>query len=298
MTSAVAPPLAGLLDNINGIPLHPLLVHFAIAFAMAGALGGLAFVLVPKWRRWLTWPLIVVGAGNIFLGATTGGSGESLEKRVAESPLVENHTKLGGQMETIMIVYGALLIITMAVVLYRGRGTSGPKPIPTTADRIGGIPGETHRAFPGQPQIAAVLTVLVFFGAILSGLWIYRTGDAGAKAAWAGTPTTPIPESAPPTAAATTPATTSTATATTPAKKTKKSPLVVGAAAFTAQGCANCHTLSQANATGQGGPNLNTSDENAATMRATITTGRGRMPEFSTKLTAAQIAAIVAYIKK
>ena len=186
------PTVLGLLDNVNGVPSHPLFVHFAVAVAVAGCIGGLAYALVPAWRRWLSAPLIAVGALSIFFGWITPSTGENLESRVPESALLHKHTDLGGQMGTIMIVFGLLLIVTMLVARYGGRPAAGEVVEQTTVDRIGAFKGEAHRAFGGQPQIAAVLTVLVFVLSIVSGIWIYRTGDAGAKAVWHGTPTTPI----------------------------------------------------------------------------------------------------------
>lgn len=190
MSLAFTTPLGGLLDNVNGIPSHPLIVHFAIAFAVAGSLGGLGYALVPKWRRWLNVPLIFVGLGSIVLGLITPPSGDSLAKRVPYNALVQHHEDLGGQMGTIMIVYGVVLVVAMLVARYAG---SAPEGEVTTIDRVGGFPGTAHRAFPGQQQLAAFLTFVVLVLAIVSVIWIYRTGDAGAKAAWHGTPTTPEP---------------------------------------------------------------------------------------------------------
>lgn len=203
-----APPTADLLDSFNGLPTHPLLVHFTIVVASVAAVGGVAYVLVPRFRRWLSMPLLVLGLANIALGLVTPSTGENLEERVGESALLSKHTDLGDQMGTILIAYGALLIVTMLVVRFRSRpaprepaspaagdhadhdtaATAAAPAGPTVVDRIGGTPGHVLRALPGQPQIAAALTVLVLIGAIASGVMIYRTGDSGAKSVWDGTP--------------------------------------------------------------------------------------------------------------
>jgi hypothetical protein len=128
------------------------------------------------------------------LGLITPASGDQLERRVDVSVLLEKHTQLGGQMGTIMIVYGVVLILAMAVVRYRGSGPTdlAPDGGPTTLDRVAGFPGERLTAFSAQPAIAAALTALVLVGAVVSGIWIYRTGDAGARAVWHGTPATAL----------------------------------------------------------------------------------------------------------
>jgi hypothetical protein len=188
MTTA-GPPLADLLDSVRGLPTHALLVHFTVVVATVGTIAGLGFALIPPFRRWLSGPLVATGTASVVLGLITPPSGERLEARTPPSALLEEHTRLGGQMGTIMIAYGILLILAVAAVRYRRRsavpesGTGRP----TTLDRIGGLPGEAPRAFPGQPQIAALLTVLVLAGAVVSGIWIFRTGEAGARSVWHGT---------------------------------------------------------------------------------------------------------------
>lgn len=182
-------PLADLLNDVNGLPTHALLVHFTVVVATAGTLGGVAYALIPPFRRWLSWPLLAVGVLSVVLGIITPSSGEQLEARTEPSALLEKHTQLGDQMGTIMIAYGVLLIITMLVVRYRRRDGEDVTPTaPTRLDRVGGLPREASRAFPGQPQIAAGLTVLVLAGAVVSGIWIYRTGEAGARSVWHDTP--------------------------------------------------------------------------------------------------------------
>ncbi len=205
-------PSADLLESFNGLPTHPLVVHFTIVLASLAAIGGVAYALVPRFRHWLSMPLLALGVASIALGLITPATGENLEERVGESSMLEKHTELGDQMGTILIAYGIILIVTMLVVRLRARpsdpsvqlaasptnpeqppesaatpnapGTTGP----TAADRVGGLPGYTLAAFPGQPQIAAALTVLVLVGAIASGIMIYRTGDSGAKSVWGDTP--------------------------------------------------------------------------------------------------------------
>jgi uncharacterized membrane protein len=188
-------PLADLLNNFNGLPTHALLVHFVVVISSLGAIAGIAYAVVPRFRRWLSFPLLAVGAASIVLGIITPSSGEKLEARVEPSKLLEKHTELGGQLGTIMIVYGILLVLTMLVVRFRSRGAAtttdeASVASPTAVDRIGGHPGHVLRAFPAQAPIAAGLTVLVLIGSVVSGIWVYRTGEAGARSVWDDTPAT------------------------------------------------------------------------------------------------------------
>ncbi|MDO9407942.1 DUF2231 domain-containing protein [Patulibacter sp.] len=191
--------LADLFNNVNGLPTHALMVHFTVVVATGATIGGLAFALVPRFRRWLSWPLLVTGVLSIVLGLVTPSTGEKLEARVDPSPLLEKHTELGDQMGTIMIAYGVILILAMVVVRFRRRaetvGADGSTAEAhaarsTVLDRIGGLRGESARAFPGQPQVAAALTLLVLAFSVISGIWIYRTGEAGARSVWDDVPAT------------------------------------------------------------------------------------------------------------
>jgi len=85
----------------------------------------------------------------------------------------------------------------------------------------------------------------------------------------------------------------------TPAFKLKGDP-TAGAAIFAKAGCAGCHTLAAAHATGTVGPDLDTvspkPDFRLATARVTL--GKGVMPKFEGQLTTQQIADVAAYVVK
>jgi len=68
---------------------------------------------------------------------------------------------------------------------------------------------------------------------------------------------------------------------------------------FTDYGCAQCHSLSDAGATGHVGPSL---DGNPSITQAfvvdRVTNGQGMMPSFASQLTADEINTVAAYIAK
>jgi mono/diheme cytochrome c family protein len=70
----------------------------------------------------------------------------------------------------------------------------------------------------------------------------------------------------------------------------------LGAKVFATAGCATCHTLKAAGATGAIGPNLDQLQPSAATVSDIVHSGGGGMPSFSGKLSDAQIAAVAAYV--
>ncbi len=71
---------------------------------------------------------------------------------------------------------------------------------------------------------------------------------------------------------------------------------VSGAAVFASAGCAGCHTLKAAGATGTIGPDLDQLRPSAATVSGVVRSGAGAMPSFSGKLSDAQIAAVASYV--
>lgn len=71
---------------------------------------------------------------------------------------------------------------------------------------------------------------------------------------------------------------------------------VSGAAVFKSAGCAGCHTLKAAGATGAVGPNLDQLQPSADVVSSIVHSGGGGMPSFSGKLSSAQITAVASYV--
>ena len=69
-----------------------------------------------------------------------------------------------------------------------------------------------------------------------------------------------------------------------------------GKAVFDSAGCASCHTLADAGAEGNVGPNLDETKPDAALVVDRVTNGAGAMPSFSDELSEEQIADVAAYV--
>ena len=89
-----------------------------------------------------------------------------------------------------------------------------------------------------------------------------------------------------------------TTTSTTPTTPAPQGDAVAGKAVFASAGCAACHTLKDANATGTVGPNLDDKKPDAALVTDRVTNGKGVMPSFKGKLTAKEIADVAAYVSQ
>jgi cytochrome c6 len=89
----------------------------------------------------------------------------------------------------------------------------------------------------------------------------------------------------------------STSTATQPARRAPaKGP--DGAQVFASAGCASCHTLAAANASGNVGPNLDDLQPDFATVQHQVENGGGGMPAFSGDLSQAEIDAVARYVSE
>ena len=87
----------------------------------------------------------------------------------------------------------------------------------------------------------------------------------------------------------------STGTKTEAGGETKGDP-VAGKAVFDSAGCAACHTLEAAGATGNVGPNLDQAKPEYALVIERVTKGKSPMPPFAGQLTEKQIQDVAAFV--
>lgn len=178
-------PASGPFSLINGLPVHPLVLHAAVVFIPLTAIGVIVMALIPKFGAKFGW--LVAGSGAVALVAAfvTKESGEQLEKIVGEPGF--DHAEWG---DRIPIVAAALFVMTLILWFvqrwqYNKENRSG--------------------------------LLLFLFGAAgvlvaaASMYMVYMAGDTGAKSVWLGeiaADEAPTPEVTP-TAAATAAATAS-----------------------------------------------------------------------------------------
>jgi uncharacterized membrane protein len=157
------------VNNLFGIPSHPLLVHLPVVGIPFLAVLAVAMIVKPEWRERLAVPTAVfalVMAGATILAA---GAGESLRDRVPNTELVRTHADLGGQLKVIVIVLAGLLVAYAALFKFRRHELL------------------RHLA----PILPAVLVACVLVSAVAT-VWDVRAGHTGAKAVWHKTPKAPI----------------------------------------------------------------------------------------------------------
>jgi mono/diheme cytochrome c family protein len=79
-------------------------------------------------------------------------------------------------------------------------------------------------------------------------------------------------------------------------RSTAQSAAASGRQIFTTVGCSTCHTLADAGAKGQVGPDLDNVKPSATAVAKQVTDGGGGMPAFNTQLSPTQIRAVAKYV--
>ena len=153
-----------MFDLINGLPIHPLVVHVIVVLLPLSVLGTIAIAIVPRWRRRYGHLVVAVMAFVTVMIPVATSSGEALARRVGDPG---RHARLGDQLIWFAL---PLLALDVALVLSARYG-----------DRIGARRAVAVRA-------VAIVSVVA---ALAAGVQVYRVGDAGARAAWGDQVTSP-----------------------------------------------------------------------------------------------------------
>jgi hypothetical protein len=165
------------MTTVNGLPAHVLLVHAIVVLLPLSALLLVLSALWPAARRKLAGPNAILSVVVVILVPITTDAGEWLERRVASTPLVRDHTELG---DTALWV--ALPVAVLALLVWWRRRESLRTQATDTADATG------RRTFlaPASKAVTVVLSVLAVVAAGAAVYDIYRIGDSGAQASWQG----------------------------------------------------------------------------------------------------------------
>ncbi len=161
------------MENLFGLPAHPLLVHVPVVLVPLAAIGVVAMAIRPSWLRTFG-PVVAALAGIGFFGAVlAAGSGEELEEKrraVGEtiSATLEEHGDLG---ETAQWISGLFFVVVLAWVLFAWwRRRAGE---------------EKAVAKVRKPKLIAIILMVASVGAGAgAAISIAAAGHNGAKAVW------------------------------------------------------------------------------------------------------------------
>ncbi|MDQ3094515.1 MAG: hypothetical protein M3Q82_00890 [Actinomycetota bacterium] len=148
-----------MFDEIDGLPLHPLVVHAAVVLVPLAALLGVLFA-VPRTRAWARLPLLLVAvaaAASTFVAKLSGENlKEALQLGGRAAELIEEHEARGNLLLILVLVFAVFAVVGFVV---------------------------TRTSTANSPVVIAIAAALVI-GAMAVGVQVYRVGDIGSRAVW------------------------------------------------------------------------------------------------------------------
>ncbi|MEV0897907.1 DUF2231 domain-containing protein [Actinoplanes sp. NPDC049802] len=155
-----------MLDQVNGLPVHVLVLHAAVIFVPLLALGAVVYALVTRWRSRINWAVALLAVTAPVAALITMLSGTEFYNRLLSGGRVSPAGKeiLDGHMSNGTLTFWLTLGLGVVALLLVALTFRDPRALPKAAD-IG---------------FALVLVVL----AGVSVYYLYQTGDSGATAVW------------------------------------------------------------------------------------------------------------------
>lgn len=156
----LTPLESGFFDSIAGLPMHPLVVHFAVVLLPLAALGLILLVIVPRWADRYGLLTLLALAGGTAAAFVAKESGEALASHMG---MPATHAAWGDQLPLLAV---GLLVLSVAWYVLHRRNSSAGRPRSAATTILG---------------VLAALVALVVTGVTV------LVGHTGAEAAWAGT---------------------------------------------------------------------------------------------------------------
>lgn len=154
-----------MFDQINGLPVHALVLHAAVVFVPLLALGAIVYALVGPWRTKIGWALALLAVIAPISTFVAKESGEKLYDRLIAQGLkgkgkeiLDNHMGFGTNTFWFSLALGVVSLVML------GLTRRGSASVPKVAHWV----------------LAAAMVILAGF----SGYYVFRTGDSGATAVW------------------------------------------------------------------------------------------------------------------
>jgi hypothetical protein len=159
--------------EIDGLPLHPLVIHAVVVLVPLAALVAGAFAVVPRWRWLLRWPAVGLGVLGGLLVQMAAVSGEDLERsRGLGGPVLARHEMWADRLR---IAIFALAVLTVLAAWLLPRAV----PVVEGDDREDRLASQW-----GAAALAVPLSVLLVVASVAVLVLVFLTGEAGARAVW------------------------------------------------------------------------------------------------------------------
>jgi hypothetical protein len=158
---------------MDGIPLHPLVVHAVVVLLPLAALGSVVIAVRRSWRRSLGVPVLLlalVGVGAVPVATFTG-----TELRTAlgvQNPLIEVHAERASWLLPVALAFLVLLAAAVLTELAAVRAEVGAHAAPA--------------AGPSRFRLATGLSALAALTGLAVTAIVMWVGHAGSMAVWQG----------------------------------------------------------------------------------------------------------------
>ena len=205
-------------ETVNGLPLHPLVVHVVVVLIPLAILGAIGISLWPAMRRHLGLLVLAGSVVGLLAVPVATSSGKQFRNHLGAQQLVRQHQHYAHFMLPWTATLVVLLGLTVAVDIARRLGpVMSAVPVSTPSEPgTGGVALATRqqasvttdptaapvtrlerwlgRLLPARLRDATqllrrsqpVLAVLTIAAALVLAWYCYKTGDSGAKAVWQG----------------------------------------------------------------------------------------------------------------
>jgi uncharacterized membrane protein len=170
-----------MFDTIFGLPVHPLIVHATTVVVPAAALAVLLAAVWPRFRRWAGWMPLALSVVAVVLTPLSTESGESLERRVEHSNLIETHSQLAEGL--LPWVIGLAVAAALLLVVARRERHSHTTPAADGSPAAQADEARERTSVVPRPILLAG-AVLGLVAALGTTVQVVRIGHSGAQAAW------------------------------------------------------------------------------------------------------------------
>src|SRR4051794_36056311 len=159
--------------EIAGLPLHPLVIHAAVAITPLAVFLAVVFAVRPRWRYLTRWPTAVaalLAVGAIWAARITGNALASDRPELFQTPAgatIQTHQSRGNVLSLVIILF----VIVVGIAVWGLGGQSG---------FTSGI-GERSTKVAVFDRIVPAVVVIV---SVVVLVYLFLTGDAGARAVW------------------------------------------------------------------------------------------------------------------
>jgi len=175
------------MDSINGLPLHPLIVHIPVAMLPLAFLGVAVMCIKRAWYLRYRWAVLVVGGIGTLGAILAASTGESLESEVRRTEGraalrgIHDHAEAGDLARTVAIVFFVALAAWVLIPWFLDRRHAQQQAGSAGGGDDGGEVESSHRHSNLARSILMVTTAIL---ATASMATIYRAGHSGATSVW------------------------------------------------------------------------------------------------------------------